>query len=274
MIRQDVQVHTSFSDGLNSIQEIVESLINTGIKSFVITDHAKGWKTKDDKMLEFFPSIERFEDYLNQINLEKNKYEGLANVLSGLEIEIGIDGEMKLDKGILDYQNKYKCRKFGVDILLGSIHSESFEEDCKEKGVDFSNKREALLKNNLNLIRNKDIDVYAHPFQVVHGQFSNNFTQEEANKIIAAIFEEQLSGHNILIEINGKAYPTYEQWSNNKYDSGELKTYDLTFLEKYKNRGGKFVLGSDTHDTSQIGRTDFSAIKDLDLIESDIHIFH
>ena len=273
MINQDVQVHTSFSDGLNSIQEVVEAFIGAGIKSVVITDHAKGWKTKEDKTFEFFPNIERFEDYINQINFAKKKYGRFINILSGLEVEINIEGKPKLDQGVLDYTNKHGVKKYGLDVLLGSIHSESFEEDCHERNIDHSRKRNFLIENTLNLIKNKEIDVFAHPFQAVHGQFSSNFTQEETDLIIDTIIKEQLSGHKIFIEINGKRYPMYEQWSYNKYEKGELETHDVIFLHLYKMRGGKFVLGSDAHSIRGLTETDFSVLDKLSLKESEIFTF-
>lgn len=271
--KQDVQVHTNFSDGLSSLDETTNAFIDTGIESIVITDHARGWRTLDGRKFEFFPTIDKYENYLNQIQLAKDKYKDEIKILAGLEIEIDIDGEFKLDKGILDYVEKFKTDKMSVDVLLGVIHSESFEEDCQQRSIDSENKRNTLLQNVINLVMNKNIDVFAHPFQAVHGHFSNNFTQDETRIILESIMSEQVAEHDIFLEINGKRRPHYEQWSYNKYKEGELKTQDLLLLRQYKDVGGKFVLGSDTHDIRNINNVDFSAILGLGLTESDIHIF-
>lgn len=125
----------------------------------------------------------------------------------------------------------------------------------------------------VNLIRNKKIDVFAHPFQVLHGQFSGNLTREETEWIISAFEVEWQSGHNIFFELNGKKYPRYEQWAYNKYEKGELETHDVNFLHLYKMRGGKFVIGSGAHSIQGLTDTDFSVLNKLSLNESEIFTF-
>ncbi|MBU4348337.1 hypothetical protein KJ671_02465 [Patescibacteria group bacterium] len=51
---QDVQIHSNFSDGENIIIEMVDAAVCLGIKSIVISDHAKGWVSKNGTKLEFF----------------------------------------------------------------------------------------------------------------------------------------------------------------------------------------------------------------------------
>jgi len=125
-----------------------------------------------------------------------------------------------------------------------------------------------------NLIRNNKIDVFAHPFQALHGQFSDNLTFEEIKQILSTFKSEWASGHTILFEINGKKYPNYEQWSYNKYEKGEMQTNDLDFLQQYKKIGGKFVLGSDAHSTDGLQETDFSVLNELSFIDDDLYLFY
>jgi len=272
--KQDIQTHTNFSDGKNTIMEMLDAAVRMGLNSIVISDHAKGWISGDGTRSEFFTTYARYVSYLQQIENAKDVYGDKIKIFSGLEIEVGIQGDLKLDAGILEHAQKYKNqKKFGVDILLGSIHSESFEEDYKERKIKDQNKRVILIENMINLIRNKKIDVFAHPFQALHGQFSDNLTKEEAKRIIGAFEIEWQSGHNILFELNGKKYPRYEQWSYNKYEKGELETHDVNFLQLYKMRGGKFVLGSDAHSIQGLTETDFSVLNKLSLNESEIFTF-
>jgi len=231
-LQQDIQTHTTYSDGQNTIVEMIEVAIKTGLKSIIISDHARGWVTKDKDYFDFFQTISEYEKYLDELRQAKLLYKDKIKVLSGLEVEIGIDGEMKLSDGIKEYVARYKPDRFGVDILLGSIHSESFEEDClKEENTSLVDRRVVLIKNMCNLIRNNKIDVFAHPFQALHGQFSDNLTFEEIKQILSTFKSEWASGHTILFEINGKKYPNYEQWSYNKYEKGEMQTNDLDFLQ-------------------------------------------
>lgn len=270
---QDVQFHTNFSDGKNTISEMANSISLSGLKSCIVTDHAKGW-TSNNENIEFFPSATKYSEYLKNINEVKPAYANSLKIYSGLEIEIDMYGNFQLDKGIIDYVKKeHKEKTLGVDIILGSIHSESIEEDYKKFGITPKNKRQKLLENIINLIRNPDVDIFAHPFQAMHGQFSNNFTKEETCSILETFKTEWDHGHKIFFEINGNKYPRYEQWPYSKYETGELNTNDITFLKEYKLVGGKFVLGSDAHSTEDIFNTNFSIIDELELKESDIFIF-
>lgn len=120
MLKQDIQTHTNYSDGENTITEMVESAIDVGIESITISDHAKGWISDDGTKSEFFPTYARYVNYLQQIENAKNVFKNKIKVLSGLEIEISIQGDFKLDAGIIEYTQKHKNQeKFGADILLG-----------------------------------------------------------------------------------------------------------------------------------------------------------
>lgn len=254
---------------------MVKSAIDIGIESIVISDHAKGWVSGDGTRSEFFPTYEKYVNYLQEVEHVKNVFSDKIKIFSGLEIEIGVQGDFKLDAGIIEYAQKHKDRrKLGVDILLGSIHSESFEEDCTEQEIKVKDKRAVMIENMINLIRNKKIDIFAHPFQALHGQFSDNLSEKETEQIINTFEMEWRSGHSIFFELNGKKYPRYEQWSYNKYENGELETQDINVLQRYRKRGGKFVLGSDAHSIQGLTDTDFSILNKLSLDESEIFMFY
>lgn len=272
-IKQDMQTHTTFSDGRNSITEMVKGAIAQGLKSIVISDHAKGWII-DCKNIEFFPTIEKYQYYLDQINKIKKTFGKDIKVLSALEIEIGLNGEMKLDKGISKYNDNNHSKKFGVNILIGSIHSESFAEDCEQFNIKESEKRKKLIENMCNLIKNRNLDVFAHPFQAIHGHFSKNLSAKETKKVLNTFKSEWKFGHNIYLEINGKKYPNYQQWGENKYSTGKMKINDANFIKKYKAIGGKFVLSSDAHSVRSLRDTDFSIFEDVEIKEQDIYMFY
>lgn len=271
---QDIQTHSTYSDGKNSLSEMVEEAISCGLKSIVFTDHACGWSMKEGGSVSFFSTVCEYESYLSELKKMKNEYSNQIRILSGLEIEVGIKGGMKLSPAIQEYSRLNNLHKFGVDLILGSIHSESFEEDCIKYGISSQQKkREALLTNMTALLSTKIIDVFAHPLQALHGHFSNNLTEDEVAMLLAVFKSEVLSGHNIYLEINGKKYPQYEQWTYNKYESGELKHNEAYFLSAYRKSGGKFVLGSDAHSKVGLTNTDFSILDILHCKIDDVKIF-
>ena len=271
--RQDVQFHTTFSDGKDGIEEMIKSAINSGVRSLIITDHACGWQNSDGSLDEFFNSSDEYQKYLSLIDFMKKKYANEIKLFSGLEIEVGINGEFKLADGIRSTPTVSSETKFGVDIILGAIHSESFEEDCIKFGIAQNDRRSILIQNMIAVVKNKLVDVFAHPFQAIHGQFSDNLMQDESKAVLNALLKEWASGHQIYFEINGKKWPSYEQWAYNKYESGEMETNDKVFLKFYKDHGGQFVFGSDAHSTTGFDRTDFSIADSLELTEDDQHVF-
>ncbi len=266
--RQDVQIHSKFSDGKNSLEEMVTQAIQLRIKSIIITDHACGWFNADGTESVFFDDDEVFSEYLNQINSLRDRYKNKIDIFSGLEVEVNIDGSLRLAQGITGKESD----KFGVDILLGAIHSESFQEEYSRTNNDNASKRSFLMENIKALIQNKSIDIFAHPFQAIHGHFSENFNTEEIHYILNLFKSEWESGHNIYFEINGKKYPSYDQWKYNMYETGQLKTNDQAFLIEYLKYGGKFVFGSDAHSYDGFTKTDFSVIHDLNLSSQDQYI--
>jgi DNA polymerase (family 10) len=272
--KQDIQIHTKFSDGQNTLKEMIEEAIKIEVDSIIISDHAKGWFSQNGKEIQFFSNNMEYKDYLNQIESAEKIYNDRIKVFSGLEIEIDIYGDFKLDKGIIDYLKINPLnKKLGVEILIGSIHSESFEEDCLKFDIKDKDKRQYLIQNICNLIKNKSLDVFAHPFQALHGHFSNNLTKKESELIIETFISEWNTGHNIFLELNGKKYPNYEQWEYNKYENEEIELNDLNFIINYKDAGGKFVLGSDAHSVEGLTETNFSIIDEANVKQDNIYIF-
>lgn len=82
MMYSDLHVHTTFSDGIHSIEEMVESAINKGMISIGISDHS------------FTPFDHRYcmkqnclQEYLNEIRKVRAKYKEQIEVYAGLEYD-------------------------------------------------------------------------------------------------------------------------------------------------------------------------------------------
>ena len=58
--KQDVQVHTIFSDGKNTLIEMINAAIEAGIGSILISDHARGWVSATGIKTEFFTTYEKY----------------------------------------------------------------------------------------------------------------------------------------------------------------------------------------------------------------------
>ena len=252
---QDLQLHTNYSDGRCTVEQMVRASIANGRKTIGITDHAIGWD-EGDEHFKFFETGKKFELYLNDIHAAQKKYAGQGvKVLAGLEVEIGLDGQMSLAKGILEVVQSENNLLDYIDYVVGVIHSESFTVSLNELDKKSSRKEEPalLLKNIAALIANPKILIWGHPFQVVHGHYIRNFRTKERQYILSCL---QKRGQELLVEHNLNPFPRYHEWGGKSthYESGKLSPNDLKFFRDCADINTKFVVSTDAHDIQQTSR--------------------
>jgi len=126
-IKGDLQMHTKYSDGSNTVEEMVQEAIKLGHKYIAITDHV-GQLAIAGSMSE-----KEIEKQKKEIEKVREKYPEIE-VLHGAEVDIKLNGELAAPDRVL--------KKF--DIVLGAIHSglkRSKEEQTKRilKAMDKAN---------------------------------------------------------------------------------------------------------------------------------------
>jgi DNA polymerase (family 10) len=106
-IKGDLQVQTNWTDGQNSIEEMVKEAIKLGLEYICITDHTKSLAMTggldEEKLLKQMEEI----DKLNQ------KYKGKIKILKGAEVNI-------LKDGSLDIKDEVLAK---LDFVGASVHS-------------------------------------------------------------------------------------------------------------------------------------------------------
>ena len=133
-IRGDLHVHTRYSDGTSSIEEIAKAAQKRGYQYVAICDHSKSLKIAhglDESRLT--QQIEEIE----QIN---EKLKGIR-ILKGAEVDILIDGR-------LDFSDKMLEK---LDLVIASVHS-GFKQD-----------KEKMTKRILRALEHPLVHVLAHP---------------------------------------------------------------------------------------------------------------
>ncbi len=93
-IRGDVHMHTTASDGHNSIREMADAALACGFKYIAITDHSKNLAMTggmDEK---------RALEQIKQVRAVDKQMEGKIRVFTGIEVDILADGA-------LDWTMKY-----------------------------------------------------------------------------------------------------------------------------------------------------------------------
>ncbi len=133
-IRGDLHMHTSWSDGANSIEEMIQQGIRQGYDYIAITDHSKYLKVANGL------TETDLKKQLEEIKLLGEKYPEIK-ILYGVEMDILPNGELDFDDLFLK----------DLDIVIAAIHS-GFNQSEKEIM--------ARLKAALN---NPYVDIIAHP---------------------------------------------------------------------------------------------------------------
>jgi DNA polymerase (family X) len=105
-MRGDLQMHTTASDGRNSIEEMGESARKLGYEYIALTDHSKA-VTVANGMDE-----KRTLEQIKNIRAAQKRVEGIR-LLAGIECDILKNGKLDLDDEVLAQ----------LDVVVASIHS-------------------------------------------------------------------------------------------------------------------------------------------------------
>ncbi len=112
-IKGDFHMHTNWSDGLSSLEEMVETAYKMGLKYIVIGDHSQSSKVANGLDVKRYTQQWKLIDKLNK------QYNPLGfYILKGCEVDILPDGSLDLPNDIL--------REF--DFVVASIHTR-FNQD-------------------------------------------------------------------------------------------------------------------------------------------------
>ena len=105
-IQGDLHMHTTWSDGAYSIEEMIEACRAKGYTYMAITDHSQYLKVANGL------TAERLREQKKIIHELNEKYEDIT-ILSGIEMDI-------LPDGTLDYDDELLAE---MDFVIASIHS-------------------------------------------------------------------------------------------------------------------------------------------------------
>lgn len=133
-MRGDLQMHTTASDGKNSIEEMGAAAKALGYEYIALTDHSKA-VTVANGMDE-----KRTLEQIKKIRAADAKTDGIR-LLAGIEVDILKDGRLDLDDEVLAQ----------LDVVVASVHSYMNLE------------REAMTERLLAAIENPYTQIIAHP---------------------------------------------------------------------------------------------------------------
>ncbi|WP_247729393.1 DNA polymerase/3'-5' exonuclease PolX [Halovivax limisalsi] len=166
-IRGDLHTHTEWSDGNNTIEEMVETAADRGYDYYAVADHAEGpgvvggMGLSDAEILEQVEAIRAVDD------------ESEIRVYAGIEANIDADGAVDLGDEVID----------ALDVVVASPHS-ALDQDPDSAG-------ERLVR----AIENPAVDILGHP----SGRLLN---EREGLAIDAGALGEAAAASDTALEVN------------------------------------------------------------------------
>ena len=138
-IKGDLHMHTTASDGHNSILEMAEAALAVGYKYIAITDHSKilamTGGLDEKRALEHIANIQQVDRRMG------DGVVGRIRVFSGIEVDILADGALDMDDEVLAQ----------MDVVIASVHTR------------FEQSREEMTARVLRAIENPNVRILGHP---------------------------------------------------------------------------------------------------------------
>ncbi len=133
-IRGDLHVHSNWSDGRDSIEEMALAARALGYQYIAITDHSKGLGIahglNEERIREQRAEIRRLNESLKDFR-----------ILAGIEVDIRADGSLDLPDEILAE----------LDVVVAAVHSAMGQE------------QEKMTRRIIRAMENPHVDIIAHP---------------------------------------------------------------------------------------------------------------
>ncbi|MDO4748854.1 MAG: histidinol-phosphatase [Eubacteriales bacterium] len=233
MKKVDLHIHTIFSDGKNTPEEIVKSAIVQGISVIGFSDHS--YTAFDES---YCIGKDKINEYINDINSLKEKYKEC------IELRLGIEQDFYSDMSTDEF-----------DYVIGSVHyikvndnyipiDESKEILIKARDKYFNGDIYSLIeeyyKTVSDVVNKTNADIIGHIDLISKFNENNELFEEQNERYIAAY----KNACDVLIK-SEKPFEINTGAISRGYKS---TPYPASDIYKYlKNMGAKFILSSDSH---------------------------
>ena len=134
-IRGDVHMHTTATDGHNTIREMADAALAVGYRYVAITDHSKNLAMTNGL------DDERALEHVERIRAVDREMEGRIRVFAGIEVDILADGSLDLEDSTLAR----------MEIVIASIHTH------------FAQSRDEMTQRILRALENPFVRILGHP---------------------------------------------------------------------------------------------------------------
>ncbi len=221
--------HTNFSDGKNTMEEMVLAAIRLGMPVIGFSDHS------DSPYQDYCMREADYPAYLAELNRLQKEYAGKITIMRGIELDSHSDPAIvtQLDYHLCSvHELVFEDRYYGID------HAASLQMDCinNELGGDKLAFARCYFDELVAHVRKNKPTIVGH-FDVLT-KFSLMDETDPAYRRIALEALEQVVAVCPVLEINTGAIS--RKWREVPYPADFL-------LCALREMGGKIILGADTH---------------------------
>ncbi|MBR6801866.1 MAG: histidinol-phosphatase HisJ family protein [Eubacteriaceae bacterium] len=240
--------HSVFSDGSDTMQDMLSCAYNEGFTHFAMTDHIHS-----DQTPQWTVTYDRYEEYLNEIKRFKDMYDGKMKIYTGIEAD-WYNGEGT-------YYGRYESLAGKLDITLGSVHnllanggnyiidgSRSDFEECLYFGF-YGNIKDMVAcyyESYMEMAENfTQADLLCHIDLIRKNNAGNAYYDEDEKwvKDLEKALAKKMGMYDRVTEINGGG--AYRKKNDVYYPSCRL-------IEYLKNENVRFTIGLDAHSTEMV----------------------
>lgn len=233
----DLHMHSTFSDGAHTPEEMIEEGIRRGLCCIGLSDHA--WASWDDAAMP----KEKIEEYCRELTRLQRLYGDRIRILRGIERDYYTDEDDEYEYVI---GSVHALRMPDGHMLPVDWEPENMERDCRQYFCgDWYALTEEFFRREADVVRKTRCDLIGH-FDLVSKFNEQQRWFDPAHPRYRAAWQQAADGlleTGIPFEINTGAIA--RGYRTDAYPSREIRNY-------LRERGARLVLSSDAHSREHI----------------------
>ncbi len=220
----DIHNHTVYSDGENTIREMIENSLTLGIDTIGFADHSRALFYRKN-------NFKYLTEYIEELNTYKNIYKNQINILSGIEINVNFDSIKEKNELPFALINELDFALF--EHVDGTEPNKEITEFCLtfNEMTDLRKKLKCRAGLSHTLLS-----------ELIQKNYKNNFNDSLNNLI------QLMKKNKIFWELNiSTNHQTYDEFIKNP-----LSVQNKIILQTLMKNEVEIIPGSDRHFTGDI----------------------